>query len=195
MMKHFFMLIALSLSAFALPGCSDGKLFGESSRIATINTETVFQTSKVAQSGIAFINELRTDMGTRLAQAQEKLLANPKDAELETRLQMELLNMEEGFEREQSAVATKVNELFGQVTEEYRKEHKLEVILPVQFVVASRPGADITAEIIALMDKREIKFKAAVPKEAVPADGTAAPTEPAPASSPVESPKPAGGGK
>ena len=70
MMKHFFMLTALSLAAFILTGCSDGKLFGEYNRIATINTETVFQTSKAAQSGLAFINEMRTGMSARLAQAQ-----------------------------------------------------------------------------------------------------------------------------
>ncbi|MDR2050379.1 MAG: OmpH family outer membrane protein [Deltaproteobacteria bacterium] len=157
-MARFSAILAL-LGCFALAGC-DGGGKGGAVRIALVDGERVFQSSKVAQDGVAFIGDLRARMNERMLDMQKELADRPEDKELEARLQSEFSRLERQFEQDQQKMAGSINTLFSQVVEEYRASRNFELVLPTQMAIAAAPASDITSEVVAMMDQRPIDFAA-----------------------------------
>jgi Skp family chaperone for outer membrane proteins len=177
-MTRFLTVFAL-LGCFALAGCNEGGK-GGAARIALVDGERVFQSSRVAQDGVAFIGELRAGVNARMLDMQKELADKPEDKELEAKLQGELSRLEQQFEREQREIAGSINTLFSQVVEEYRASHNFELVLPTQVAIAASPASDITAAVVAAIDQRPIDFAAFKTEEpASPSAESAAPASPA----------------
>ncbi|MDR1125087.1 MAG: OmpH family outer membrane protein [Deltaproteobacteria bacterium] len=156
MKKHILVPLALAalLSAFALGGCNGEK----KNSLAIVDAEVVFQESKLASAGMRHLEGLTSDMQDRLVKMQEQLSAAPADKELEQRLQTELFTLQGNMDRAQRAVAEQVNKLFDDAVEQCRKEQGLDIVLPRQLAMAVNPDVDITAKVVALMDKASADF-------------------------------------
>ncbi|MCL1889748.1 MAG: hypothetical protein FWF99_04510 [Desulfovibrionaceae bacterium] len=156
-MTRFFIPLALFCLFLSSAACQDGRNAGES-RLAVINTDGVFQQSKLAQKGVIFITSQRAILDEELARIQGEITNNAGNQELEKRLRTEMIQMEQAFDLIQMETATRINDLFAQILEEYRQRRNLEMILPMQVVLSHQPGADITSEIAALMDQQNLEF-------------------------------------
>lgn len=166
MKRNILVLFALCLvAALALAGCNEKKA---GPVIATVDAEKVFQDSKLAQSGMSYVEGIGKEFNDRLSAMQAAIAENPEDSEQIAAFQAELATLQSNFESKQMAAADKLNKLFEEVLEEYRAQHNFEAVLPKQIVVVARPGADITDEIIKLMDTKSIEF-GAEPKAEEPA--------------------------
>lgn len=152
-------LLALSLALFA---CNEQKEPAAPAptplKIAVVDAEQVFQRSKLASDGMIFIEEQSQILNQRLFEMQKQVEADPENQELSATLQAELSMLQQQFELDQVEAAEKINAIFNEVVEEYRKSNDLEAVLPVQIVISYRPGADITNLIVERMDKKTIDF-------------------------------------
>ncbi|MDR2892078.1 MAG: OmpH family outer membrane protein [Deltaproteobacteria bacterium] len=161
------------LFSIVLFGCNEDK---QKPLAGIVDAEAVFQKSTLAAAGMKHIDALNTEMQAKLAQMQSQLQAAPEDAELEGKLQSDLFALQTRMDQGQRQIAEKINAVFDQAVEECRVAQGLEVILPKQLVMASRPEADITEAVVAAMDKSTVDFSDIKLEESAPA---AAPETPA----------------
>lgn len=183
MTRNILALSILCLSLFiGLGGCNQKD---DAPRVGVVDTEKVFQNSKLAQQGMAYIEGVSKQFSERLDKMQEEVSADPENQELMKQMQAELMRLQGDFEARQVEIGNKINKLFEDVLAEYREKNNLDVILPVQTVLSSRPGVDVTDAIVTLLDSKTIDFgalDAAFDKGMAP---PAAAGEPAPEAAPA----------
>lgn len=154
MTRNILILSVLCL-ALGLGGCDQKKDYP---RIGVVDAEKVFQGSKLAQNGMAYVEGVSKKFNERLMKMQEAAAADPENQELMQQFQAELMSLQGDFEARQAEAANKMNRLFEAVVAEYRENNNLEVIIPAQMALSSRPGSDVTEAIISLLDSKTLDF-------------------------------------
>lgn len=160
-MKRDIFIMCLLVLSLALYACNEQKTQTETSsqpKIATIDTDKVFQQSKLAGEAMQFIEEQHQIFNQKVYAFQKQVEDDPENVELSMKLQAELNQLQQKLEQDQMEAAEKITGAFNSVIEEYRKANNLEVILPTQMIIASAPDAEITNAIVELMDKKSIDF-------------------------------------
>lgn len=160
---------SLLLVIAALAGCKQES----GPAIGVIDMERAYQSNKATEALMSHLQAKQAPLAEKVNKALE---AMKKDQNEQT---VKAYNDTMGeaqaiMQMEQQRVVPILNKAFNKVLEDYRQEHKLTVILNRQMVPAVAPGADVTDDIIAAMDKVTLDLSepapAAAPEKAAPAE-------------------------
>jgi outer membrane protein len=178
MTKTLSALSVLVLAAFLLAGCDGGK-----AQVGVVDAAAVFKECKAGQAAMAYLQEQAKTLQEGVQKAQQAAEGNQNEQTMQA-FQKAVTEYQVKLGGEQQRLVTLLNERYMAVLEKYRKDNGLSVILSKEAAMAYEPSADITAKIVAAMDKENIQFEA----PAAPAETPAAPA--APAEAPKEDKKP-----
>lgn len=157
-----------------LTGC----LQGESSAptVGVVDTARIFRDSDAGKAGVKFLEGMQTTMQAELTAIQEVLQKNPEDQAAQQKLQETYMSFQQRMGAEQQNVVTLLNDATQRVLDAYRAQKKLSVILAQESTLSVDKSVDVTAEVIAELNKQKVEFKAITPEApAAPAVAPAAP--------------------
>lgn len=163
---------ALALTAvfvFALAGCTGGDPVG------VVDTSRLFQESDSGKAGLAHLQAMEVAMQEQLMAAQALMEKSPNDEALRAHFQKEFGGYQALVQGEQQKVVETINAQITEAIEKARKKGKFSVILPTESVLAFDPKADLTEDMIKLLNKAPASFEPVVLKalSAPKADGKA----------------------
>lgn len=175
------------LALFALSGCDSksaqtGSVQAEvrvGAGAGVINAERIFEESEAGKAGVAYLNSISEEMQKELGKLQKAAQDNENKEEAEAALQKGFLALQQRFNAEQQQVMNKLNEHFLQATETCRKNKNLAIIIDASTAVSYDEKADLTGEVITIMNGQAISFTPIAPEgeAALPASDGAVPAE------------------
>lgn len=176
MKRIVILLSAALLGLMLLTGCNEP---AAGLTIGVVDEAAAFKDNKAAAAAMTYLQELGAPMQKKAEEAYNAMQANQSEATVAAYKQAmgELQNVMNG---EQQRVVALIDAKFNEVLEAYRKEKGLTLIMSKEAVISSSDTVDITADIVAAMDKIELELTPpAAPAaegadEAAPADEKAA---------------------
>ncbi|WP_419785939.1 OmpH family outer membrane protein [Pseudodesulfovibrio sp.] len=174
-MKRTFALLGGTLLILALlVGCNQSS---NGVKIGVVDEAAAFKDNKAAAKAMKYLQDLGAPLQKKAEAAYKTMQQDQNEANVAAykKAMGELQTVMNG---EQQRVVALIDAKFNEVLETYRKEKGLTVILSKQAVIASDQTVDITADIVAAMDKVDIDLTPAQAPEAPAAE--AAPAAPAP---------------
>ena len=132
---------------------------GQSAGVGIVDAKGVFQTSKVAVSGMQYLQAQGAAMEKELRGLQAGLGQNATAAQ-QQEFQKAVADSQADFGQVQQSIATVLQEKFIAIVEAIRVADGLQVILPKDSAIAFDDAVNITERVIAEMDKETVDFKA-----------------------------------
>ncbi len=184
-MKKLMLGLMLGTMLF-LVGCNEEKAAApapQEPKIAVLNLSVVFQTSKASVAAAEYMTKMESELQSELEKASAGLT---KDAEGNVskddmpKLQKVFGELQQRYNAEQQMVLTRLNTMATETVDEYRQQHKLEVIIRSDQAFSFDPAVDITEAIIKMMDGKQISFEPMLP-ETPQGEGASNATAPVPA--------------
>ena len=169
---RFIMPLALLLS-FMLFACQQADNNAQP-KMAVVDMARVMRDSELGKAGVKFLESLQGDMQTKLNDIQQRLEANPKDAEAQKELQAVYMSAQQRMQVEQQNVVNLLYDAIQRVINTYRTEKGYAVIISTEAVAAFDSKSDVTNEVLDLVNKQKLDFKSVTPEaekapEAAPA--------------------------
>lgn len=152
-MRKFGALAFAAVFVFALAGCNGGDPVG------VVDTSRLFQESDSGKAGLAHLQAMEAAMQEQLVAAQAMLEKSPNDEALRAHFQKEFGGYQAMVQAEQQKVVETINAQITEAMEKARKKGKFSVILPSENVLAFDPKADITDDMIKLLNKAPVTFE------------------------------------
>lgn len=151
------MLLAFCMGAF-LCGCQDQ---GASAKpvIALVDMARVMRDSAPGKEGVKFLENRQTILQKELDEIQDKVEKNPEDEKAIQELQRVFAMSQQRMQAEQQNVVNILYDAVQRVVNEYRQKEGYEIILGTEAVASFNPDRDVTAAIIAEVDKQKLEFK------------------------------------
>ena len=172
---RFIMPLALLLS-FMLFACQQADNNAQP-KMAVVDMARVMRDSELGKAGVKFLESLQGDMQTKLNDIQQRLEANPKDAEAQKELQAVYMSAQQRMQVEQQNVVNLLYDTIQRVINTYRTEKGYTVIISTEAAAAFDSKSDVTNEVLELVNKQKIEFKAAAPEAAAAPKAEAPKTE------------------
>ena len=172
--------LALLLS-FMLFACQQGDNNAQP-KVAVVDMARVMRDSEPGKAGVKFLESLQGDMQTKLNDIQQRLEANPKDAEAQKELQAVYMSAQQRMQVEQQNVVNLLYDTIQRVINTYRTEKGYAIIISTEAAAAYDSKSDVTNEVLDLVNKQKLEFKPVSPEAAAPAapEAAAAPKTEAP---------------
>lgn len=198
-------LALMLLPALALlAACNDkGDSAGAGASVALIDQNRLYMESQAGKKGMEMLQGMSGEMQSQLQSMQEEMGKEGTEQEKQERsrrFQQTLSAAQARMGAEQTRIVGVLQENVTAVLDEFRKERGIAVILPVESALSYDKSMDITDDVIAALDKRNIdlskpqepaKAPAGEPEEQ-PAPSAEKPAEQqAPAEQPAQPAKPA----
>lgn len=181
-------ILPVLVGVFALTGCQQQETQVAQPRIAIVDMGRVMRDSEPGKEGVKFLESRQAVMQEQLDAIQDRLEKNPKDEAAMQELQRVYAASQQRMQAEQQNVVNLLFDSVQRVVNSYREAQGYDIILGAEAAASYTPSADVTAAVIAEVNKQKIEFKP-VPETALPgapapgaAPGAAAP-EKAPAAS------------
>ena len=177
---RFIMPLALLLS-FMLFACQQADNNAQP-KVAVVDMARVMRDSELGKAGVKFLESLQGDMQTKLNDIQQRLEANPKDAEAQKELQAVYMSAQQRMQVEQQNVVNLLYDTIQRVINTYRTEKGYAIIISTEAAAAYDSKSDVTNEVLDLVNKQKLEFKPVSPAAAAPAapEAAAAPKTEAP---------------
>lgn len=182
MRRLFFVPVALMVTL--MTGCIQTE--NSAPTVGVVDTARVFRDSDAGKAGVKFLEGLQEKMQVDLNDIQEVLKKNPNDQAAQQKLQETYMGFQQRMGAEQQNVVTLLNDATQRVLDTFRQQKKLSVILSQEATLSFDKAVDVTAEVIAELNKQKVEFKAIVPETPAAA---VAPAEAPKAATPKEAPK------
>lgn len=148
--------------------------------IGVVDDAALFQDNKVTAGAMAYLQELGAPLQKKAEEAYKAMQADQNEQTVATYKQA-MGELQGVMQAEQQRVIALIDTKFNEIIENYRKEKGLTLIVKKESVFAADESADITADILAAMEKVAIDYSA--PKAEAPAaaeaETPAAPEAPA----------------
>ena len=179
----------LLVGLFVLTGCQQQESQVAQPKIAIVDMGRVMRDCEPGKEGVKFLEAQQAGMQAELDAIQDRLEKNPKDEAAMQELQRVYAASQQRMQAEQQNVVNLLFDSVQRVVNSYREAQGFDIILAAEAVASSKPGADVTAAVIAEVNKQKIEFKP-VPESALSGmapEGAAAPAA-APAPAPAEKP-------
>lgn len=179
-------LALMLLPALALlAACNDtGGTSGAGASVALIDQNRLYMESQAGKKGMEMLQGMSAEMQSQLQSMQEEMAQEGTEQEKQERnrrFQQNLSASQARMGAEQNRIVGVLQEHVEAVLAEYRKEHGVAVIMPVEAALSYDEAMDITDEVIAALDKRDIDLGQPQPAEQAPAQAPEQPAEQAPA--------------
>lgn len=176
MRRLFFVPLLLSVTLMA--GCFQSE--SSAPKVAVVDTARVFRDSDAGKAGVKFLESLQEKMQADLNTIQEVLKKNPNDQAAQQKLQETYMGFQQRMGAEQQNVVTLLNDATQRVLDTFRDQKKLSVILSQEATLSFDKSVDVTAEVIAELNKQKVEFKAIAPEAPAAAPAVEAPKADAP---------------
>ncbi len=182
---RYFLPLALMLSLMLI-ACQQGE--GSSQpKLAVVDMTRIMRDSEAGKAGVKHLEALQADMQEQLNTIQGRLEKNANDADAQKELQTVYMMSQQRMQVEQQNVVNVLYDTMQRIINAYRTEKGYALIISSEAAASFDPKADVTADIIAAMNKQKVDFKPAAPEGA--ADAAAAPEAEAPkAAAPADKP-------
>ncbi len=170
MNKSIVMTAAAIALAACLTGCNEEKKASEVSpvsaqpSIAVIQLWSIYQESRIGKQGVSRVGDVQaraTAVFEELQAKLEKARADKNDdeaAKLEKDMQGLAYFLQNVIKQDQEHVMNVVQTALKKAMDAYREEHKLTGIVPSDTMLSFDPKADVTAAIIAILEKDSSDF-------------------------------------
>lgn len=162
MRKTVFVPVVL-MASLLLGGCLQSEPANPTTGV--VDTARIFRDSDAGKAGVKFLESLHEKMQSELNGIQENLQKNPNDADVQQKLQETYMLFQQRMGAEQQNVITLLNDATQRVMDAYRGQKKLDVILSSEAALSFSKAVDITADIIAELNKQKVEFKPVQPEE------------------------------
>jgi len=140
-----------------LAGCQQQA--GGGVTIGVVDEAAAFKDNKAAAAAMAYLQEMGAPLQAK-AEAAYKAMQEEQTEENVAAYKLAMGELQQVMNGEQQRVVALIDKKFNEVLENYRKEKGLTVILSKEAVISSSETVDITADIVAAMDKIELDLKA-----------------------------------
>lgn len=148
-------------------------------KFAVVDMARVMRDSEPGKAGVKFLEGLQGEMQDKLNGIQQRLEANPKDAEAQKELQALYMSAQQRMQVEQQNVVNLLYDTIQRVVNTYRTEKGYAVIISSEAVASFDSKADVTNDVLEAVNKQKVEFKSVAP-EAAKAQPEAAPEAAAP---------------
>ena len=172
---RFIMPLALLLS-FMLFACQQADNNAQP-KMAVVDMARVMRDSELGKAGVKFLESLQGDMQTKLNDIQQRLEANPKDAEAQKELQAVYMSAQQRMQVEQQNVVNLLYDTIQRVINTYRTDKGYAIIISTEAAAAYDSKSDVTNEVLELVNKQKLEFKPAAPEAAAAPKAEAPKTE------------------
>lgn len=191
-MRNIRIILPVLMGLLVLTGCQQQESQVAQPKLAIVDMGRVMRDSEPGKAGGKFLETLQAGMQEQLDAIQDRLEKDPKDEAAMQELQRVYATSQQRMQAEQQNVVNLLFDSVQRVVNSYREAQGFDMILAAEAVASYKPAADITAAIIAEVNKQKIEFKP-VPESALGgAPGAAPDASPAPAEvAPAPAEKPA----
>ncbi|MGE9984684.1 OmpH family outer membrane protein [Desulfovibrio sp. SGI.169] len=166
MQIRFFTPLVFVLS-FMLLACQQTETRETQPKLAVVDMARVMRDSEPGKAGVKFLESLQNGMQDKLNAIQARLEKDPKDEAAQKELQSVYMTSQQRMQAEQQNVVNLLYDAIQRVINTYREQQGYDVILSAEVAVAFNPGADVTAAVIAEVNKQKIDFRP-LPEPAAP---------------------------
>lgn len=167
---RFLMPLAL-LCLLLLPACQQAA-DNAGPKLAVVDMARIMRDSEPGKAGVKFLEGLQAEMQGKLNDIQARLEKDPKDEAAQKELQSVYMASQQRMQVEQQNVVNLLYDSIQRVLNTFRAEKGYEVIINAEAAAAFDAKADVTAAVIADVNKQKIDFKAvaaeAAPSQAAP---------------------------
>ncbi|MBD5539550.1 MAG: OmpH family outer membrane protein [Desulfovibrio sp.] len=170
----------LLMGLFVLTGCQQQESQVAQPKIAIVDMGRVMRDSEPGKEGVKFLEAQQAGMQEQLDAIQDRLEKNPKDEAAMQELQRVYAASQQRMQAEQQNVVNLLFDSVQRVVNSYREAQGFDIILAAEAVASAKPGADVTAAVIAEVNKQKVEFKP-VPESALSGMAPEGVTEAAPA--------------
>jgi outer membrane protein len=154
----FFAPLALGL-CLLLPACQQAET--AKPQLAVVDMARIMRDSEPGKAGVKFLEGIQAEMQTSLNDIQSRLEKNPNDAQAQKELQTVYMGAQQRMQVEQQNVINVLYDMVQRVINGYRVEKGYAVILSSEAAAAYDSKADVTADIVAAVNKQKVDFKPA----------------------------------
>jgi len=152
-MKRTLALVGAAFLAVALlAGCNQQS---SGITIGVVDEAAAFKDNKAAAEAMKYLQDLGAPLQKKAEEAYKAMQADQNDENVAA-YKKAMGDLQTVMNGEQQRVVALIDAQFNKVLETYRKEKGLTVILSKQSVIASDSAVDVTADIVAAMDKVEL---------------------------------------
>lgn len=156
-------LLFVVLASFALAGCNQQPAV-TGPKIAVVDQAKVLQQCEPGKQLMSFLDMRGKELQAEFAEMQAEAQAN-QTPEGQAKFQEQVQKLQGRAQAEQQKAVMVIHDAFQEVVDAYVATKELDVILPSEQVVAFGPAADVTDDIIAEMNKKELSFHALDPEK------------------------------
>ena len=170
---RYFVPLALLLSLMLI-ACQQGEGSSQA-KLAVVDMTRVMRDSEAGKAGVKHLEGLQADMQAQLNNIQKRLEQNADDADAQKELQTVYMASQQRMQVEQQNVVNVLYDTMQRIVNAYRTEKGYALIISSEAAASFDPKTDVTADIIAAMNKQKVEFKPVAPE----GDAAAAPAAPA----------------
>ena len=184
---RLFMPLVFVLS-FMLLACQQTETKDAQPKLAVVDMARIMRDSEPGKAGVKFLEGLQAGMQDKLNAIQARLEKDPKDEAAQKELQGVYMTAQQRMQAEQQNVVNLLYDTIQRVLNAYREQQGYDIILSAEVAAAFNPKADVTAAVIAEVNKQKIDFKP-LPEPAAPEAAPAPAAQPQEKEQPKEQPK------
>ena len=184
---RLFMPLVFVLS-FMLLACQQTETKDAQPKLAVVDMARIMRDSEPGKAGVKFLESLQSGMQEKLNAIQARLEKDPKDEAAQKELQGVYMASQQRMQAEQQNVVNLLYDTIQRVLNAYREQQGYDIILSAEVAAAFNPKADVTAAVIAEVNKQKIDFKP-LPDPAAPEAAPAPAAQPQEKEQPKEQPK------
>ena len=153
---RFVALPLLLLAALAFAGCQ--QTGSAKPAVAVVDMSRLLTESEPGKAGMAFLEGLQGEMQNKLNAVQKRIEKNDKDAEAPRELQLSYMTFQTRMGKEQQNVAGQLSDMLQKVLGEYRAAHGYQIIISREVVASFDAAVDVTAAVLAEVNKQKMTF-------------------------------------
>ena len=174
--------------SFMLLACQQTETKDAQPKLAVVDMARIMRDSEPGKAGVKFLEGLQAGMQDKLNAIQARLEKDPKDEAAQKELQGVYMTAQQRMQAEQQNVVNLLYDTIQRVLNAYREQQGYDIILSAEVAAAFNPKADVTAAVIAEVNKQKIDFKP-LPEPAAPEAAPAPAAQPQEKEQPKEQPK------
>ena len=159
-------ILPVLMGLFVLTGCQQQESQVAQPKLAIVDMARVMRDSEPGKAGVKFLEAQQAGMQEQLDAIQDRLEKNPKDEAAMQELQRVYAASQQRMQAEQQNVVNLLFDSVQRVVNSYREAQGYDLILAAEAVASAKPGADVTAAVIAEVNKQKFEFKP-VPESAL----------------------------
>ncbi len=144
---------------FMLLACQQTETKDAQPKLAVVDMAHIMRDSEPGKAGVKFLESLQSGMQDKLNAIQARLEKDPQDKAAQKELQGVYMASQQRMQAEQQNVVNLLYDTIQRVLNTYRAQQGYDIILSAEVAAAFNSKVDVTADVIAEVNKQKIDFK------------------------------------